>query len=476
VHVRIEAMDQRLVRDTVRTIWEGEALDSLAGFVTIPALSPAFDTGWRTSGQLHAAVEHVRGWLDAQEIAGARTEVVELHGRTPVLLLDVPTRNADSEETVVIYGHLDKQPPAGQWSAGLGPWSPVVTGGRLYGRGAGDDGYAAYAAATALRALDAAGGSHARTVVLLETCEESGSPDLAAYLEHLSERIGRVGLVVCLDTAGGDYEGLWLATSLRGIAFLDLTVRVLDSGVHSGHGSGVVASSFRVLRELLDRVEDSRSGEFWLPELVVEVPPERLAEVKSAVERGYRTPQLPLAEGVCPLSDDPAELILNNTWRTTLSVTGADGLPPIADAGNVLRSHTSVKLSFRLPPTADSRTALEAVERALTTDVPFGAQVSVERAEAADGWNAPAMASWLESALDRAGADVFARQWQAIGLGGTIPFLGLFARAYPDAQFVVTGPRGPDNNAHVPDEWLHLEQTARVTETVAHLLHAHAQR
>ncbi|WP_091668617.1 M20/M25/M40 family metallo-hydrolase [Amycolatopsis marina] len=469
-------MDQRLVRDTVRTIWEREALDGLAEFVTIPALSPAFDSGWLASGQLHAAVDLVRAWLDAREIPGARTEVVELPGRTPVLLLDVPGRHADTDETVVVYGHLDKQPPAGEWSPGLGPWTPVLKDGRLYGRGAGDDGYAAYAAGAALRALDAAGGSHARTVVLLETCEESGSPDLAAYLEHLSERIGRVGLVVCLDTAGGDYEGLWLATSLRGIAFLDLTVRVLESGVHSGHGSGVVVSSFRVLRELLDRIEDSRTGEFGLPELVVEVPSERLAEVKSAVGRGYRTPELPLAEGVRPLSDDPAELILNNTWRTTLSVTGAEGLPPIADAGNVLRPQTGVKLSFRLPPTADSGAALSAIRRALTTDVPFGAQVVVERGEGADGWNSPALAPWLEAALDRVSSDVFGRQWQAIGLGGTIPFLGLFARAYPDAQFVVTGPRGPGNNAHVPDEWLHLEHTARVTEAVAHILHAHATR
>lgn len=467
-------MDSRLLRETTHELWERDALQSLSGFVEIPALSPAFDAGWARAGALHAAVEHVREWLETRPIEGASAEVVELPGRTPVLLVDVPARNANNQETAVVYGHLDKQPAAGEWSPGLGPWTPVVKDDRLYGRGAGDDGYAGYAAAVALQALHAAGGSHARTVVLLETGEESGSPDLAAYLEHLSGRLGPVGLVVCLDTAGADYERLWLATSLRGIAFLDVTVRILETGVHSGHGSGIVPSSFRILRELLDRIEDARTGEVRLPECQAEVPADRLDEVRVAVAEGFRTAELPLVEGVRPASDDPVELVLNNTWRTTLSVTGAEGLPPLPDAGNVLRPYTSLKLSFRLPPTADAGAALRAIEKALTTDVPSGAQVEIGRNEAADGWNATPRAPWLESALDAVSADVFGKPWRALGLGGTIPFLGLFGRAYPDAQFVVTGPRGPGNNAHVPDEWLHLPQTARVTEAVAHILHAHA--
>ncbi|MEU6645003.1 M20/M25/M40 family metallo-hydrolase [Saccharomonospora sp. NPDC046836] len=467
-------MDERVVRETVHRLWSREALESLAEFVAIPALSPAFDSGWAATRHIHAAVEHVRSYLEARNIAGATAEVVELPGRTPVLLLDVPARAATNPETVVIYGHLDKQPAAGDWSPGLGPWTPVVKDERLYGRGAGDDGYAGYAAAAALEALHAAGGSHARTVVLLETGEESGSPDFAAYLEHLSARLGRVGLVICLDTAGADYERLWLATSLRGIAFLDLTVRVLTSGVHSGHGSGLVPSSFRVLRALLDRIEDARTGLMKLPELSVEIPAERLAEIRAAVEEGLLTPQLPLADGVRFTSDDPVELVLNNTWRTTLSVTGADGLPPILDAGNVLRPYTSLKLSFRLPPTVDAGTALQAIEKALTTDVPSGARVEIARAEAADGWAATPRAPWLAATLDAVSDEVFGKPWRALGLGGTIPFLGLFGRAYPDAQFVVTGPRGPGNNAHVPDEWLHLDQTERVTEAVARILHAHA--
>ncbi|MFI6029038.1 M20/M25/M40 family metallo-hydrolase [Amycolatopsis magusensis] len=467
-------MDQRLLRETIQDTWRTDALASLSEFVSIPALSPAFDAWWASNGHLHAAVEHLRKWLVSRQLPGAVVDVVKLPGRTPLLLLEIPASGATTEDTVVLYGHLDKQPPAGEWSPGLDPWTPVVKDGRLYGRGAGDDGYAGYAASTALEALHRAGGRHARTVVLLETCEESGSPDLAAYLDHLRDRIGRVGLVVCLDVAGGDYERLWLATSLRGIAFLDLTVRVLDSGVHSGHSSGLVASSFRVVRQLLDRLEDSRTGEMLLPELSVVIPEDRLAEVRLAVAEGGLRPELPITEGVRTATDDPVELVLNNTWRTTLSVTGASGLPSLEDAGNVLRPFTGLKLSFRLPPTIDAEVALEAITRALTTDVPYGAKVEIGRPAGASGWNAPKLAPWLATTLDKVSVEVFGEPWRALGLGGTIPFLGLFAETYPDAQFVVTGPRGPGNNAHVPDEWLHLEQTERVTEAVARILHAHA--
>ncbi|OLT38753.1 peptidase M20 [Saccharomonospora sp. CUA-673] len=471
------AMDTTVLRETVRNRWapdSGVALEGLSGLVEIPALSPSFDVEWQATGALHAAVDHVRAYLDARGLPGATSEVVELPGRTPVLLLDVPaTGEATTDETVVVYGHLDKQPAAGEWSPGLGPWTPVVKDGRLYGRGANDDGYAAYAAATALEGLHAAGGAHARTVVLLETCEESGSPDLGAYLEHLRPRLGDVGLVVCLDTSGADHERLWLATSLRGMISFDLTVRVLTSGVHSGHASGFVPSSFRVLRALLDRIEDPRTGELHLPELVTEVPADRLAEVRAA--GAALAPTLPLVEGMRYAKDDVTGQVLANTWETTLSVTGADGLPPLADAGNVLRPYTSVKLSFRLPPTVDGATALEALTRTLTTDPPYGAQVEVARTDAATGWNAGPRAAWLESTLDTVSDDVFGLPWRALGLGGTIPFLGMFGRAYPDAQFVVTGPRGPGNNAHVPDEWLHLEQTERVTEAVARIIDAHAR-
>lgn len=462
----------------MRQVWDADILPSLCELVKIPALSPVFDPGWAASGHLAAAVEHVRTWLESRSIPGALAEVVQLDDRSPVLLLDVPaSEGAEDAGTVLLYGHLDKQPPVGGWSEGLDPWKPVLADGRLYGRGSADDGYAGYAATTALEAVRRAGGRHARAVVLLETGEESGSPDLPAYLDHLSERLGEVSFVVCLDSGGFDYERLWLTTSLRGLAQVQVTARVLQSAQHSGLASGAVPSSFRVLRDLLGRIEDSATGEILLPELTVDIPQNRVREAEATVTSapGAVRGTFPLADGVQPVSPDEVELLLNTSWRPTLSVIGADGFPKPAEAGNVLRTSSTLALSFRLPPTADAEAAGDAVARTLTTEVPYHAQIELTGIEHADGWNAPDLAPWLAQALEHVSDSVFGTPWRSIGLGGSIPFMGLLGELYPHAQFLVTGALGPDSNAHVPDEWLHLEQAARVTEAVAFMLDAHAR-
>lgn len=472
------SVEHEAVRTYVRQTWDRDILPSLSELVKIPALSPAFDSGWAASGHLATAIGHVRKWMESRAIPGASVEVVQLDGRSPVLLLDVPaTSGAEDVGTVLLYGHLDKQPPVGGWSDGLGPWTPVLRDGRLYGRGSADDGYAAYAAAAALEAVRAAGGGHARAVVLLETGEESGSPDLPDYLDHLSERLGDISFVVCLDSGGFDYERLWLTTSLRGLAQVQVTVRVLRTAQHSGLASGAVPSSFRVLRVLLDRIENAVTGQILLPELTVRIPENRVreAEATAAVAPGAVRGTFPLAEGVRPVSENEVDLLLNTSWRPTLSVIGADGFPLPADAGNVLRTSSTLALSFRLPPTADSAAASAAVARALTTDVPYDAQVELIGIEHADGWHAPAAAPWLADALDGVSDTVFGAPWRSIGLGGSIPFMGLLGELYPEAQFLVTGALGSDSNAHVPDEWLHLAQAARVTEAVAHMLDAHSK-
>jgi acetylornithine deacetylase/succinyl-diaminopimelate desuccinylase-like protein len=472
------SVDQTTVRETVSRLWSEQILPSLSGLVEIPALSQAFDPEWSAHGHLAAAVDHVRAWIAARNLPGATLDVVKLGDRSPVLVVDVPaTPGAEDRGTVLLYGHLDKQPPVGGWSEGLGPWTPVVRDGRLYGRGSADDGYSGYAATAALEAVHAAGGRHARSVILLETGEESGSPDLPAYLDHLQDRLGEVSLVVCLDAGGHDYERLWLTTSLRGMAQVRVTAQVLESAQHSGLASGIVPSSFRVLRHLLDRIEDSETGRIKLPELNVEIPPDRVAEARASVQAapGAVRSAFPLLDGMRPVVDDEFELMLNSSWRPTLSVIGAAGLPEPSHAGNVLRASTTLALSFRLPPTADSATALAAVEKALTSDVPYSASVTLSGQECANGWNAPDAAPWFAAALEEVGERVFGAPTRSIGIGGSIPFMGLLAREYPEAQFLVTGALGPDSNAHVPDEWLNLAYAARVTEAVAHVLDAHAQ-
>lgn len=468
-------VDRATLTSSVRTLWERDVLPGLSDLVTIPAVSEAFDPEWAANGHLAAAAEHVRGWLAARDL-GAAVEVFALAGKPPVLLVDIPaTAGAEQAGTVLLYGHLDKQPPVGGWADGLDPWTPVVRDGRLYGRGAADDGYAGFASSVAVEALRAAGGGHARCVLLLETAEESGSPDLPEYLSVLSPRFGDVTLVVCLDSGGGDYDRLWLTTSLRGLIQTTVTVRVLDGGLHSGVAGGVVPSSFRILRALLDRIEDSGTGEIRLSELHTDVPVGRLAEVRETVAAvpGAIRVGLPLVPGMALADEDETELMLNNTWRPTLAVIGGDGLPLPADAGNVLRPATTLALSFRLPPTVDSTRAAAAVRRALTTDVPYGAQIELSRVEHADGWNAPPVAPWLRAALDDASDTVFGAPWRTLGLGGSIPLMGLLQEQYPAAAFVVTGVLGPGSNAHVPNESLHLDYARRLTETIALVLAAH---
>jgi acetylornithine deacetylase/succinyl-diaminopimelate desuccinylase-like protein len=436
------------VVDHCTDTWVG-IVPTLCDYIEIPNVSEHFDPDWRANGHMARAVELIEGWCRRRPIAGLTVEVVELEDRSPLILMEIPPFGAGSHDTVLLYGHLDKQPEMEGWRDGLGPWSPVLE----------------------------AGGSHGRCVVLVEASEESGSLDLPAYLDALGERIGSPGLVVCLDSGCVDYERLWVTTSLRGIVMGTLSVDIVSEGIHSGSASGVVPSSFRILRALLDRLEDSATGASRLAELTVEVPEDRAAEAAAtAAEIGPIADRYPFVDGARPTTDDPTDQLLARTWRPTLSVVGADGLPPPARAGNVLRPRTALKLSIRIPPTCDHRAALAAVRRTLEADPPYGARVSFASGESAPGWNAPSTARWLAEALDEASNAAFGRPARTSGEGGSIPFMGMLGERFPDAQFVITGVLGPDSNAHGPNEYLHLPTARRVTIAVAHLLDAHSRR
>ena len=437
----------------------------------------AYDPDWVAHGHMEAAVEMISGWCAARPIDGLTVDVQRIPGRSPVIVCEVPATEASlADRTVLLYGHLDKQPEFTGWRDGLGPWTPVIEGDRLYGRGSADDGYAAFAALLAIEAARAEGTPHARCIVLIEASEESGSPDLPAHVDALGDRLGEPEMVVCLDSGCLDTEHLWVTTSLRGLVGGTVTVEVLTEGVHSGKASGVVPSSFRLLRHLLDRVEDSATGELLLPELHVDIPDDRVeAARRTAADLDHPiATDYPWAGGTRPMSDDPVEQQLNRTWRPTLSYTGADGFPSTGQAGNVLRPSTSLHLSFRLPPTCDHITALDAIQRTVLADPPAGATVRFDDAISAPGWSAPPFAPWLSTALDDASGAAFGQSARTFGEGGSIPFMGLLGERFPAAQFVVTGVLVPGSNAHGPNEFLHLPTARRVTECVARLLGAHA--
>ena len=465
-------LDPAALRDHVARSWRDSILPAISEFIRIPAKSPAFDADWAANGFLDDAVELAAAWCRERKLEGMTVEIIRLEGLTPTLLVEVPAfgmqLGADGG-TILMYGHLDKQPEVVGWDENKGPWEPVVEDGKLYGRGAADDGYAVFGSLGALEALQDQGTPHPRCVCLIETSEESGSPDLAAYVDHLKGRIGTPGLVVCLDSGAGDYERMWLCTSLRGNVNGDLRVSTVSEGIHSGDASGVVASSFRVARRLLDRVEDADTGEVILPALRAEVPADRMAQAEAAagVLGDSVHDKYPFQPGVQPMGADATSRVIARTWRATLSVTGAAGMPPLEHAGNVLRPETALKLSFRTAPTTDPDAALAAVKEALESDPPYGAQVSFENADGATGWNAPPFAPWLDGAIQESSREFFGKDAVSLGEGGTIPLMGLLGESFPEAQFVITGVLGPGSNAHGPNEFLHLEMAERLTACVA---------
>jgi len=463
----------------VDATWEREILPALSEYIAIPNVSQVFEPNWAQLGHMDKAVDLLHDWVAARPIDGLQIEVHRLEGRSPVLFVEVAAANGGpADDTVLLYGHLDKQPEMTGWREGLTPWSPVRDGDRLYGRGGADDGYATFAAVTALEVAQAAGYPHARCVVLIEASEESGSRDLPAHVDALKSRIGPPSLVVCLDSGCLDYDRLWVTTSLRGLLSGQLDIAVTSEGVHSGDASGVVPSTFRIARSLLGRLEDASTGAITLAGAHVDIPADRRAQAH-ATAKEMTAPvaaKFPFLSGVKPMTFDAAEQLLNRAWRPWLEITGADGLPSCEQAGNVLRPSTSLYLSLRIPPTADPVAAHQVLEALLTRDPPYGAEVAYRADKTSTGWNAAPLAPWLESSLAEASKSVFGSAARTVGEGGSISFMGMLGASFPDAQFVVTGVLGPGSNAHGPNEFLHVPTAKRLTAVIADVLRDHARR
>jgi acetylornithine deacetylase/succinyl-diaminopimelate desuccinylase-like protein len=468
-------MDSKKTAEFVNAVWDDSIIPELSEYIKIPNKSPMFDPDWEANGHMDKAVEMFRAWSEKQAIDGMQIEVVRIAGRTPVLFIEIPGK---SDDVVLLYGHYDKQPEFTGWEDDLDPWQPVIRDGKLYGRGGADDGYAVFGSLTAIRALQEQGIGHARCIVLIEGCEESGSFDLPYYIEKLEDRIGSPSLVVCLDAECGNYDQFWCTTSLRGNLTGMLSVDVLSEGVHSGGAGGIVPSSFRILRQLLSRIEDESDGRILLEDLYVEIPPQRLQQAELAAETlGDSVYQkYPWVRTDSKPSESASEQLLNNTWRPNLTVTGADGLPELVNAGNVMLPGTTLKLSFRLPPSCDADQAAAAVQKALEADTPAFANVRFEVESTMAGWNAPPVAPWLEASMQQASQDYFGEDSLYMGTGGTIPFMGMLGEKFPEAQFLVTGLLGPKSNAHGPNEFLHIETGKRLTCCVAQVLEDHLTR
>ena len=462
----------------VRDLFDKSIVPTLVDYIKIPNKSQSFDPQWREHGHIDRAVELLAGWAKQNLPDGATLEVVRLGDRAPIIFIEVPATGGKPGDTVMLYGHLDKQPEMTGWREGLGPWTPVIEGDKLYGRGGADDGYAIFASLTAVNAVRRDKLPHARCVILIEAGEESGSPDLPAYIEHLAPRIGELSLVVCLDSGCANYDQLWSTTSLRGLVIGTLDVSLLTEGVHSGDGTGVVAASERVIRMVLERLEDTHTGRVLPPALATQIPRARIAQAEATAKvLGDEVwNKFPYQPGAQPVSKDNVELILNRTWRPSLAITGADGWPTPTNAGNVLRPATKLKLSIRIPPRVDAHAAAAAVKQLLEQDPPYGAHVTFHLSGADAGWDAPEMAPWLDQALAAASAKHFGKPAMYMGEGGSIPFMHMLGEKFPKAQFCITGVLGPGSNAHGPNEFLHVPTARKLTLCVADVLATHAKQ
>ena len=471
----------------VSQAWDDDIVGQLTDYISIPAKSPMFDADWEKNGFIDTVMRNAATWVASQKVHGLKLEVIRLEGRTPVLFFEVPASNGaspdeapPSSQTVLMYGHLDKQPEFTGWRNDLGPWTPKYENDKLYGRGGADDGYAVYASIAAIQALKSQKAAHPRIVGLIESCEESGSRDLLPYIDALGSRLGDVALVICLDSGAGNYDQLWLTSSLRGMASGVLKVEILTEGVHSGDASGLVPSSFRIMRQVLDRLEDSATGRLLPGSFHCEVPADRLAQAQAtaAILGDEVHKRFPWAHYDCggstafalPTTTDPVQALLNRTWTPTLSVTGAEGFPSLQDAGNVLRPYTAFKLSLRLPPLIDAGMAVAQLKTLLEDNAPYQARVTFEGLSGATGWNAPSTAPWFEQALNNASNAYFGAPCGYIGQGGTIPLMNMLSKGFPKAQMMVCGVLGPKSNAHGPNEFLHVPYAKKLTAAVAQVI------
>jgi len=464
-------MDYEKTLKDAKKDFDENILPGLQDFVRIDNLSPDFDPEWETNMKAENAGNHLINWAMKQGVKGMKAELVKEKGRTHLVFIEIESQGID--KTVLLYGHYDKQPPLGEWDEGLAPTKPVIKNGLLYGRGASDDGYALFAIVESVKLIQLQNKKHGRILITIESGEESGSPDLVYYLKKLSDRIKEPDLMICMDSGCKDYSTLWMTTSLRGVCAVECEVECLQESVHSGTGSGIAPDSFTVLRQLFDRLDDAKTSKVLAP-LHVEIPPYRLEDAQKLADYAKEkavTDLVKLLPNVKPLTEDYKEIILNNTWRPTVVVTGMTGFPAAEGAGNVLRAKTKAKISIRLPPTFDHKESEKIIADILTKDPPYNSKITVKIINSGNGWAAKDLHPALKKSFSASSQFLFGRDYFNCGEGGSIPFISELAELFPKCEILVTGVLGPGSNAHCLNECLNLDYTTKMIVALAHSIH-----
>ena len=466
---------EKWLREKTKT----DLIPAICDFIKIPNQSRLYDDEWDTNGLQEKACHFSMDFAKSQNLKGLSMTFIEEKGKTPAVLAIVEPFAGNGkvdeslEKTILMYGHIDKQPPLlGEWSEGLGPHTPVIRDGKLYGRGGNDDGYAWFSCVLMAKALQEHNIPHNRLVFFFETDEESGSRDLMYYLTKYKEKIGEPSLIFCLDSGTTDYEHMCLTTSLRGVICFKLRVDVLKQGLHSGSSSGIVPSSFRIMRNILNQFENSNNGDL-IPELYVDIPADNYKQAKDLIDlKGGKIDfKFPMVEGLDSMGHTGFQDYINRIWKPQLSITGIDGLPPNSKAGNVLLPYTEVNCSLRLPPSKDAEEAKKDIEKFFSqVKVPHNAKFSCDIFKGGSGFLCPSYTDPFLKVINQSGIETFGKPVLYYGEGGSIPFLNDIKNVFPKAQFIVTGVLGPESNAHGPDEMLHLGFLENLVVAMAKIL------
>eukprot|EP00930_Biecheleria_cincta_P001434 TRINITY_DN102578_c0_g1_i1.p1 TRINITY_DN102578_c0_g1~~TRINITY_DN102578_c0_g1_i1.p1 ORF type:complete len:509 (+),score=102.59 TRINITY_DN102578_c0_g1_i1:153-1679(+) len=463
--------------ETMRIVEEewNAAMPVLQDFVRIPNLTPLRDADWETNGLLDKATDHVANWVKAQNLDRCTVEIFKDEGNSPFLFIEVggTPGSPKAASTILMYGHLDKQPHGEGWDEDAGPTAAVIKDGKLFGRGAGDDGYAVFSCIIALKALQRQGVAHPRTVILAECSEESGSMHLSHYVQKLDGRIGTPSAVYCLDAGVEDYNRFWLNTSLRGALAATLEVSISSIAQHSGTAGGIVPDVHRIMRQLLARIEDVNTGRMLLPDFFTKIPVERQAEMKAASEAlGYpqTSRKIPFLPGCHPVVDDAFQLYRANSWEPSMAVIGSEGIPGFASASPILATSHKIMLAVRLPPMVDPEIAAAAMKSVLERDPPCGAKVCVDFKFKVKGFHAGEVKPNLEKAMNQASEQIFGKPPGSFGCGGTIPLMNILQEMFPDASLIVSGILGPGSNEHGPNESMPIEYAKKFTACVSMIM------
>ena len=470
-------MDTELLKKYVDKQFTLNILPNLMNFIRIPNLSPLFDPNWKTNGYLFKAANLIVSYAKSLNIKNAEINLLQDSGHTPMVFIEIPASRKNDNRTVIFYGHYDKQPYGTGWDKDKSPTNPVIVDGRLYGRGSADDGYASFSILTAIKTCQEFNCLMPRICCLFEGAEESTDADLKYYFDKLIPILGdNVVAFIPLDSGCPDYDRLWMANSLRGIVDIDVNIQTLDQESHYGpEASGIIAENLFLMRKIYDGLVDSTNGEFKLEEFKIaedKIPAIVMEQMQKEIEivGDNFIKNIPLYEGVSPLKTDVKELMINNRWKPSCFILGIDNCPKTEDRGFGVSSGINVRMSIRIPPTVDKNKAIEALKKALSDNIYFGAQVKLGYLDYGEGVLLANMSNKVKNILNKASLEFFGNESVFTGVGGSIPFIGYFQSKYPNTDIICTGIVGSDSHEHGPNENLNIEACKKMVCVLCYFL------